>query len=202
MRPAWYPDWTGETAIVVASGPSAVEADLAGAKGRARAVAINESWRLAPWADAIYSCDGDWWMHRQGVPEFTGLKITQDHSAADHLGLHRVVVEPLMRELCQEPGRLAGGGNSGFQTLNLLVQWGVTKIILVGFDMSIEAGVHWHGRHGGHLVNPDALATARWRRRLDEVAPQFAELGVEVVNTSGRSALQAYPKRSLEDALG
>ena len=42
---------------------------------------------------------------------------------------------------------IGGGGNSGFQALNLALQWGARKIILVGFDLTDENGLHWYGRN-------------------------------------------------------
>lgn len=93
------------------------------------------------------------------------------------------------------------GGNSGFQAVNLAAHFGVRRIVLVGFDMQLRTGIHWHGRHGRGLNNPTRHNVERWRRVLDQAAPALAALGVEVVNVSPVSALTAYPKMSLEEAL-
>lgn len=103
--------------------------------------------------------------------------------------------------LRDEPGVIGDGGNSGFQAINLAVQFGASKIILVGFDMRIDAGIHWHGRHGRGLNNPTELNVTKWRRVLDAVAPQIASLGVRVINCSPVSALAAYPKMTFLEAL-
>ncbi|MFN4176430.1 hypothetical protein [Phenylobacterium sp.] len=96
---------------------------------------------------------------------------------------------------------LGFGGNSGFHAVNLAVQLGVRRIVLVGFDMSLADGVHWHGAHDARLNNPTAQSLARWAGVLDRQALRLAQLGVEVLNASPVSALAAYPKVSLEDAL-
>lgn len=98
-------------------------------------------------------------------------------------------------------GVLGAGGNSGFQALNLTVQTGAARIALVGFDMHLAGGVHWHGRHSGGLNNPIPSTVAGWRAGLDAAAPKLAALGVEVVNCSDQSALQAYRRQSLEEFL-
>jgi hypothetical protein len=67
-RPDWFPDWHGETAVIVASGPSAAGVNLECAKGKAKFIAINDSWRLVPWADALYAHDHAWWEVWNGVP--------------------------------------------------------------------------------------------------------------------------------------
>jgi hypothetical protein len=99
-------------------------------------------------------------------------------------------------------GEIGWGGNGGFHSCNLVCQFGPPRrIILVGFDMRTDKGIHWHGRHGNGLSNPIETTAAKWARILDDVAPEFEALGVEVVNTSPISALRAYPKMSLEEAL-
>jgi hypothetical protein len=50
-RPDWFPDWRGETVVTVAGGSRAATVNLECAKGRAKFIAINDSWKLA---------DGDW----------------------------------------------------------------------------------------------------------------------------------------------
>lgn len=198
MRPAWFPDWTGETAVVVASGPSAGETDLRSCRGRARVIAVNESWRLHRDADVLYACDPGWWVYRRGVPEFTGLRITADAGAAEHFGLRHIALEDGAHRIMTEPGRIGDGGNSGFQAVNLAVQFGARRIALVGFDY---AGEHWHGRHDGHLANPRTDQLALWARRLDAEADRLRGLGVEVINTAPASALRAYPTRDLSAVL-
>ncbi|MCR5875165.1 hypothetical protein LRS10_13790 [Phenylobacterium sp. J426] len=164
-------------------------------------LAVNESWRLAPWADVLYACDPGWWVYRRGVPEYLGLKVTADLGAAETFGLQHVALAEREHQILTTPGRIGCGGNSGFQALNLALQFGAPRIVLVGLDYSASAGVHWHGRHRGHLSNPTAARLAEWARRLDAQAVALAELGVEVLNASPASALTAFRKISLEEAL-
>lgn len=103
--------------------------------------------------------------------------------------------------LVDEPGVIGSGGNSGFQALNLAVQFGARTIVLVGYDYRIDQGLHWHGRHKAGLNNPTQHNIARWRRRLDDQAGRLAALGVEVLNASPVSALTAFPKVSLAEVL-
>ena len=98
-------------------------------------------------------------------------------------------------------GFIGWGGNSGFQALNLAVQFGAKRIVLVGYDMRCDQGLHWHGPHGKGLNNPTPRNVERWRRVTDEAADLLRFLGVEVVNCSPISALRAYPKMGLEEAL-
>lgn len=202
-KPYWYPDWTGDTCLIVASGPSAKQIDLEPAKGRVKCIAINTSWQLAPWADVLYACDVSWWReHKASWPEFKGLKITQDKLANDEFEIFRVICERHHENLVLDRfGQVGWGGNSGFHCINLAIQFGVKKIILVGYDMQLNGGSHWHGDHPNNMNNPTAANVARWRRTIDANAQIIKNLGIAVFNVSPVSALVNYPKMSLVEAL-
>jgi hypothetical protein len=166
-------------------------------RDRTRFIAINESWRLCPWADVLYACDGAWWRAARGAPEFSGLKITDEARAAEEFGLAKIkVCRGCDVILTGRMGLLGDAGNSGFQALNLAVQWGACRILLVGFDMSLERGEHWHGRHGGSLNNPRQNNIQRWLSARWAVPD-----GVEVINCNPSSALEAFPRMNFEQAI-
>lgn len=81
------------------------------------------------------------------------------------------------------------------------MQFGARKILLVGFDMSIEKGSHFHGKHPSPLNNPRQASVDRWRAILDDQAPLLARLGIPVINCASHSRLAAYPRRPLLEAL-
>lgn len=200
--PDWFPDWRGETAVLVASGPSAKAVPLDLAKGKARFIAINNSWQLVPWSDALYACDGAWWRHTNGCQEFPGLKLSIDRGACRQFGLHRVECQKGDDRLILDRWNVIGwGGNSGFGALNLAVQFGATKIILVGYDMTIRYGSHWHGDHPSGMSNPKTGNVERWRRAIDAAAVPLSRVGIAVFNCSAVSALQNYPKMTFKEAL-
>src|SRR5690606_37865361 len=122
-----------ETVLIVASGPSAGRAPLALARGRCRIIAVNNSWQLVPWCDAIYAGDGDWWTQHD-TSAFTGAKITADAKVAARLGLHHVPVDPTCDDLRFAGSAIGCGGMSGFQALNIAVRCGARRIMLVGYD--------------------------------------------------------------------
>lgn len=81
------------------------------------------------------------------------------------------------------------------------MQFRPKRIALVGYDMHIAHGVHWHGKHQG-LNNPTTENVKRWRRVVDAAAEQIEAMGVDVVNCSTVSALKNYRIGTLEEALG
>lgn len=201
--PDWWPNWSGQTCAIVASGPSAKKAPVQFLWGRTRAIAINESYQLCPWADVLYGCDAAWWRWRNGVADFNGMKISQDENACSQYPyIRKVKVDKHSNELGLEIGNLGSGGNSGFQCLNLAAQFGACRILLIGFDMRVDLGEHWHPRHYPPLSNPHPQDNLpRWRRAIDGAADTLAALGITVINCSPVSLLKAYPKMTIEEAL-
>ncbi len=200
-----WPDWSGQTAVVIGTGPNAKDAPLGLARGLARAVAVKSSWKLAPWADALYGLDKGWWIANRGVPNFAGLKISPSPTAARVYRLRQVSLKGRAEILTGETGVLGcglriGGGHSGFQAINLAIQFGAKKIILVGFDMTLSKGEHWDRNQAG-VARADKGRVDSWRIALDGCAEQFKSLGIEVV-VVGDSALTAFPKMTLAEALG
>lgn len=202
MRPKWFPDWTGQSIVLVASGPSAASVNLNEAKGRARIIAINESWKLCPWADILFAGDYKWWEANEGCLTFPGMKVSIDRRACEtqQWGINRLRGNRADNRIIIDLG-VVGGCHSGFSALNLAVQLFPSRILLVGYDMTVEAGVHWHGPHRDGLKNPDASRVEKWRRGVDGAAGFIRERGIEVINCSPLSALRRYPKMAFSEAL-
>jgi hypothetical protein len=201
--PVWFPRWLGRCVVIAASGPSAAEADFdLIRRSGAAVVAINATYRLAPFADLLYAADGLFWTKDEGARAFRGLKVTQHIRDAARYGLEVVNLDAATRTMQFERfGHIGAGGNSGFQAVNLVAQTGAARIVLVGFDYSLARGVHWHGRHPPGMNNPSEKNVARWAADMDRAAPLLASLGVDVVNASPHSSLRAFPVRPLEDCL-
>lgn len=203
MRPPWYPDWRGETVVVVGSGPTAATVPLCLARGKARFIAVNNSWRLAPWADILYAADFKWWELNDGCPEFGGLKVSIDRRAGEHpdWGILKLQGHRADNRIdFGEKGHI-NGRNSGHNAVNLAVQLGADIILLVGFDMLIDYGVHWDGLHPEGMKNPTPEHISSWRRALDGVSDSLMDRGIKVVNCSLVSALKKYPKMTFCEAL-
>lgn len=202
-KPEWFPDWRGETVVIVASGPSAATVPLEVARGKAKFMAVNDSWRLCPWADALYAHDEAWWRVWSGVPSFEGLKISQDsYKPNPEWGLKLININKYRDEILVERlGTISWGSNGGFHALNMAIQFGARRIILVGYDCRIDQGINWHGGHKHGLPNKGEVCVILWRKVLDAQAPLLKKLGVEVLNASPVSTLTAYPKVDFAGAV-
>lgn len=202
-RPSWFPNWDGQYVAVIGGGASIKRSEVDSLKGRLRVVTINESWQLAPWADALYSCDGKWWNLRKNEwTKFPGMKVTADDVAPKTFPELRQLrfrpTEPgkYVRHLLMDNyGEIGTGQGSGFQTINWLAQLSVKGIAMIGFDgCIIDNKIHWHGSHPGELNNPDQSTFIGWKRWLENAAPTLRSLGIDVVNCSMLSTVGCFPR--------
>lgn len=170
-------------------------------KGRFRTIAVNDAWRLAPWADLLYACDFAWWDHHGGVPDFRGAKVSQDQRCPLKWpeilrirGEHRP-------GLSLDPDCIHFGSNSGYQALNLAVLLGAKRIVLLGFDMkpAPDGRRHWFGNHPGALHRHSPYGD--WIRNFRTTLPDLERAGVEVINCTPGSALDCFPSARMEDVI-
>jgi len=160
-------------------------------------LAINDAYRLAPWADVLYAADQGWWKWHQGVPSFTGPKYAMQAGAAEWgvTVLRNTGDEGLERDPCG----LRNGRNGGYQAINLAVHLGATRIVLLGYDMQAFKGQpsHWFGEHpDGNRAPYDT-----YRHYFQTIVAPLQALGVTVLNASRTSALDCFPRVSLAEAL-
>lgn len=199
-----WPNWQGETVVVVATGPSVSDVPLEIGKGRAKFLAVKDAWKLCPWADVLYACDHHWWEAHKGVVPFEGLRLAFDRRTIEKWGgmpFRKVeIVKHKVDFLFDEVGRIGWGGNSGFHAINLAAQFGALKIILVGFDLTIMNGRHFFGDHP-YQGGPSEPNCKRWAEVIDRAAYALEDRGIDVINCSPVSTLKAFPIMSFEEAL-
>jgi hypothetical protein len=199
----WWPDWRNECAAIVGSGPSIKNLDLSCLRDRLHIIAIKQSLEKCPWAEIVYGCDAAWWLHKKGLPEFKGIKLAHGLNAtSQYKEIHRVEIKMVDELLLEKPLLIGNGGNSGFQALNLLIQFGVKDIILIGFDLHDHGGLHWYGRNTAPGMNNPAKSNFdRWKKGFFAIKNSIKALDIDVVNTSLTSELKEFRKQSLGDTL-
>ena len=190
--------WPGETVVILASGPSLTEADCDYVRGKARVIAINSTYRLAPWADVLYACDARWWVWHQGAKDFAGLKFALTKDAARWPGVV-VLKNTGTNGLEHDPHGLKNGRNGGYQSINLAVHLGATRIVLLGFDMQKgpKGEQHWHEDHP-NKIGPDYR---KWLGLFETLVGPLKKVGVEVINCTRSTRLACFPCASLESVL-
>jgi hypothetical protein len=172
-------------------------------------IAVNDAWRLLPFADVLYACDGAWWDMHKGCPGFQGEKWSS-HGIPGRVRHNDKTVQAKRYALnliegadgkgfSFDPGRIHYGSNSGFQAVNLALLWGALRVILIGFDMQPRDGKrHFFGDHPGGLRNTSNYSGFI---RAFETAAKKLPPHIEILNATPGSALRCFPMVDLADAL-
>ena len=194
-------EWDGETCYLIGGGPSLKDLDPDRLRGR-RVIVINRGFRAFPFADVLYFCDANWW--RVDGPEvkakFTGKYIITASRADDPLLKHVKRTGTSGLEL-QAHG-IKHGTNSGYQAINVAFHFGVKRIILLGYDMKTKDGAtHFHGGYGTSEPTVAHVLAARMLPFFSALVEPLRAHGVEVLNANPDSALDCWPKVSIDEAL-
>ena len=198
--------WPDSTIACLATGPSLTEEDVQYLRGKMPVIAINDAWQLAPWADVLYSSDRSWWPHYKGVPKFPGMKygVGSGMGKANPYRLHPEIT--VLRNtgwtgLELDPSGLKTGKNSGYAALNLAVHFGAKRILLLGYNMShLHGKCHFFGNHPPNLQQTASLFP-NFRRSFDTLVEPLKEQGIEVINCTKHTSLQAFPCGELREVL-
>lgn len=180
-----------------------------------RVIAVNDAYRVMPFADAMYACDNHWWLN---VPrDFSGFsgemwtsheEIVHPHEVHGNDAREVVKKFPNVRtvygrdgsEFSLDPNFIRYGHTSGFQAINLALLKGCRKIVLVGFDSRhVDGKTHFFGDHpkGIHTTSNDGYAQhVQHFNRAAICLPN----GVTIINATPGSAIKCFPMMSLEDA--
>lgn len=171
-------------------------------------IVVNDNYTKAPWADVLFASDLKWWAFHRGVPSFPGLKYSLDakwttqaiENNGHQWGVGVLKTGPLTG-LSLKPDTLAHGDNSGYQAINVAVLMGVSRIVLLGYDMQLGADgrEHWFGRHHDGIRRN--LLLDRWPISFATLVEPLQSLGVEIVNCTRQTALTCFPRLTLEAVL-
>ena len=206
-------EWIGATAVLIGGGPSltreqVAQVELVCEQRRAlRVIAVNDAYRLAPFADICYFADSEWWGWHKDRPDFQAF-AGQKCSISDSGGNIKDPAVHILRNangrghsfgLSLDAKQIVTGSNSGYQALNIAVLAGAKTILLLGFDAREPTGkTHWFG---DHPKREPIAAYAEYRKAFSAGESAILAAGVKVVNCSPGSAIDSLPKMDLEDAL-
>lgn len=149
----------GRVVHIVGGGPSLRDPENMSrmrsvAQGRTedRWIVVNNSYKIAPWADLLHFADASWWewngadvLKRWREPKLI-VTATSDLGKASHPRLKRMWRD--RNDFSLDPQRLHGW-DSGTQAVNLAFHLGASKIVLWGIDMqpADDGATQWHNEH-------------------------------------------------------
>ena len=168
-------------------------------------IAVNDAYRLFPFAKALYAADADWWTLHKGCPDFRGEKwstigddVVNKVAAQYKLKLIRSI-KGYGLGFSFAPRLIHRCGNSGFQAVNLaLGHYQAKTVVMVGFDMK---GNHFFGDHPPMPCRwPKKNNFPGWITHFNRAA-ELLPPHIRIINATEGSALKCFPMMPLKEAL-
>lgn len=195
------PNWSEDTAVILASGPSLRDQYLYDLDQRydVQTIAVNSSFGLIR-PNVVFGVDFLFWKtHHDNVAKKTiAARWTTDRTAAERYGLNFI-------KGSNTPGlgksHVHTQCNSGMAAINLAYLFGAKKIILLGFDMKLgpNGEKHHHADHPAPLVQGQQFGD--WLHKAQFLARDLDVANIDVVNCTPGSALTAFRLGKLEEEL-
>jgi len=180
-------------AVILATGPSLHASDIElFISGDIRLYAVNDAYRLAPYADYLLAGDGVWWDHHYGrVKQHSYSDLwTTDRRAHQEYGInHFQLTRPFY------------SANSAIQAVCLATHiHHCRRVVLLGQDLHDHNGKHFFGSHPPPLDRPSRYGNfIDMFCRLKET--EWEPMGVEIVNATPGSAMTCFPVMTPLEAL-
>jgi hypothetical protein len=168
-------------------------------------IAVNMSFQLGDWIDVLFfGDDGFWKTQKEGLLNFKGLRVSFESEKIRDSRVKLVTRNPRKKQgiTFAPPGLLSWNFNSGAAAINLAVQFGAKRIILLGFDMSlgIDNNQHWHKVYSSPFAGlKDTMA--KWLQGFPLIAEQAKSRGIEIINCSPNSKIECFRKANIWEVI-
>lgn len=221
-------EWESATVAIMAGGPSftarqALEVARLHDQKRLKAIAVNDAYLRAPWAEICYFADSGWWAWQtKGIARpalglsaeqvrgcFAGFQGQKCSICWSGMNVEDDAVHILKNKhgdvhgvgISLDPRALVSGRNSGFQALNLAILAGTRRVLLLGFDGAPDdAGRnHWFGENPSLVQWP--VFYEYMRRSFSATEREIQAVGVTVLNCNLDSKIDSFPKVPLVEAF-
>lgn len=144
--------------------------------------------------------DRKWWHTYGGDVDTSAELWTSSGAAAACYGLNHIQAEA-GGGISKHAGTIRHGSNSGFQAVSLALHFGAAHVILLGYDLGFDGlRMHWHPDHAKEIGNPMQDRMRAWCKLFRQMADELPG-GVRVTNASRRTALDCFPRESLDACL-
>jgi hypothetical protein len=184
-------------------------------------IGINVSYLIGDWIDMMFYGDAKFYLqHKKTMATWPGLKVSCSPSAANIPWVKYLVRDPAHPHgISKRLDAVSWNGNSGASAISLAVHLGAKRIILLGFDMTLDSNgkKHWHNlykkpapppprgilppkRHKGRTIQ-HVQPFEKHLRGFPEIARNAKAMGIEILNASPESRITVFPKFNLKELL-
>ena len=171
-------------------------------------IGVNIAFMIGSWVDMVFFGDISFFRNQERrLAAFPGLKVSCNP------GTERFPwVKTLGRDgqnstgISGKPDKVSWNGNSGAAAVSVAVHAGAKRVILLGFDMSLneQGQQHWHDVYGRRFRpknKPLRLPFSAHLRGFNKMEMDAKRLGVEIINANPGSAIPNFRKVNVRDIL-
>jgi hypothetical protein len=201
MQKLWTcePEWPGETVFIVCGGPSLMGFDFERLRGR-RVIAINRSIHSVPFADLLFFGDRRFWHDNRFLIKFERSRVVTNSPTVNDPEIRQMLKQKPPPALVDDRTVLPMDYTSLMPAMQLAVHRGARRIVLLGADCRPgKNGRHHHHEEYTYPVKPDIYDLQR--NSLMHCVRPLAKRGIDVINTSEKSALPWWPKVPIDQVL-
>lgn len=171
-------------------------------------IGINISYMIGNWIDMVFFGDKSFFLSNEAqLAKFTGLKVSC-HPICERYRW----IKYLPRNGSQYNGismamdKVSWNSNSGAAAISVAAHTGAKRIILLGFDMTLnmQGQQHWHDVYGRRLRDPKkakALPFTRHLQGFTAIQNDARKMNIEILNCSEESVIPNFKKIKLSDVL-
>jgi len=188
-------------AIFCATGPSLTDEvveKIRAVRHKFLIVGVNDAYKKIDFMDEHYACDAKWWkVHGDKINEMYPhlSKWCHDREGAEYGA--KIVKGKNGEGFSQDNSYINTGCNSGYQVLNLGYHWGITKSLLVGYNMKPING-QTHFFQGREPTLRTQSPYNKFIKNFNTIQPEIAKT---IINCTPNSALNTFYKQPLEEAI-
>lgn len=181
-------------------------------------IGINVAYQFGNWVDICFFGDTDFFNNnRGGLSNFRKLVVTCDRKVAEkNLSWVKYLShEPDLSTgnkkkigISTNPSMVCWNRNSGAAAISLAAWTGVKRIILVGFDMTLDLTnkeQHFHNNYReigkSALLKQEQLPFTKHLESWGAIKRDADNMGIEILNTSLDSAIKEIPKVHIKELL-
>lgn len=207
-------------AAIFATGPSLNSEDALLCKHAGfLTVAVNDAYKLAPWADIHFAADDRWWdLHILNVfDSFKNSEIYTSSQGAAHKhkitfiesyskivgnrGISGLEISQFMEQR-QRKKVIWRSGNSGHMAMALAYTMGARIFLLLGFDMRDTEKGHFFGEHPKPLRMPQRFDAWVGNFAVEKQLITDGKIKAAIFNCTPESGLcKLFPYNSVETVI-
>ena len=223
------PIFKGETAVLIATGPSINEEQVAIVKqaheaGKCRTLTINNSYQIAPFTNAHLTVGDSWYQHYWPLDEV--LRTMPAHKYTWYLDIAKQYnikyIKAVVKDgISTDPRIIHINHGSGPMMVNLAYHYGIRRLLLIGHDMRFATNYdgrrqkvgstprHYFGEYPKQMQHWPSVKIGLSKPGVidglievyNKMGPQLKSLGMEVINCTPASSLPTFPMSDLRKEL-